>query len=957
MSFSAADQLAEVLRKVRGGDRDPATIARLIAAAEPFAGGGAEAHLALVATLDRLDLHVHNSPIAVTEWGPDFRWLRWSNGAERMFGYTAGEMIGFSFKDRTFIHEADQPKLNLQMDLLLDGTLPRFSAINRNVCKDGAIIWCEWHNSALLDAQGKVISVLSQAVDITDRIVAEHDLRSARETLEAHLDNSPIAIVEWGPDLRFTRWSKSAERIYGYTAQEMIGTRFDEMNPPLIHPDHMDAAMKHVEVLLSGRAATDSILVRNFRKDRSIVWIAWYGSSLYDKHGKLVSVLSQGIDVTDRVAANTALRESESQFRAAFELAIVGMVEVDAKTGKFIKANQQYCQMSGYTAQELLHLTPLDFTHPDDRAAQSQKLSRMLSGEVDDYVSEKRCVRKDGSVMWIHVAATIIRDAGGVPQRAVCAIMDITERMKAQNALSESERRLALLVSNLPGIAYRCRNDADWTMEFISERASDVVGYEAEAFLSGRVSWASLIDPGDVEQVWNNVQLGVNAHQPFHLEYQVRHRDGSMRWMWEQGQGVHGPSGELLMLEGFITDITQRKRAEQDILRAKEQAEAASRAKDRFIASLSHELRTPLTPAQALLSVLRDDARLPADVRADLQLVHRNVQVQSALIDDLLDVTRLVRGDFQVHLRACDANPLIDQAISNANASLDGKLIEFNRVLGAPKSVISADPRRFGQVLANLIGNAIKFTPTGGTVTIETANEGENAFCLSVTDTGIGIATEHLEHIFEPFERGEAEHRYEYTGLGLGLAIARSLLQRMNGTIIAKSAGAGRGATFTFTIPLALPGAIPQRSSRPPSAAGAPAAVPPRPMNLKVLLVEDHSATADILARLLRRCGCTVTTVMTHHAALAAAEQQSFDVIVSDIGLPDGNGHDLLKTLRGKNVLAPAIALSGYGAAADLSASRAAGFAEHLTKPVDFEFLCAAIERAVSGAATASPNL
>ncbi|HRK30331.1 MAG TPA: PAS domain S-box protein [Tepidisphaeraceae bacterium] len=1044
-----------------------------------------EAERQMHAARDRLDFHIHNSPIAVTEWGPDFRWVRWSEGAERIFGYTESEMLGSNFLEHPFIHKDDLDNLQARMELLLSGRLPRFSAVCRNHRKDGAEIHCEWHNSAMLDAEGKVISVLSQAVDVTDRVVAESSLVATRESLERHLDNSEIAIVEWGPDFRFTRWSRGAERIYGWTASEMIGTRFDTLDPPMIPPESMPDAMRHIELLLSGRASTDSIVVKNHRKDGSMVWMNWHGSSLYDASGKLVSVLSQGmdvteriaaeqrerataeqfraafeltlvgmtqlnattrryervneqfcqitgytadellqmspfeithpddlaplaetarrmeagecdhyvdqrriirkdgserwihvaatllrdaanapqrvvsaaIDITDRVTAEQQLKKSESEFRAAFELAIVGMVEVDAATGRFVRVNDRYCEMSGYSREELFKLTPTDITYEPDRANAERKLRQMLSGETPDYISEKRCVRKDGSVMWIHVAATMLRSPNGQSDRAIGVIIDITQRMRAQTALAESERRLATLVSNLPGITYRCRNDRDWTMEYISDRTVEVVGFDASDFVDGTRTWASLLAPQDVDAVWAAVQTALDNKEPFQFEYRVKHRDGSWRWMWEQGRGVYDDAGNLLRLEGFILDISHRKTAEVALRQAKEQAEAANRAKDRFIASLSHELRTPLTPVRALLSVLREDARLPADVRADLHIVHRNVQTESALIDDLLDVTRLVRGDFQVELQPCDVHPQIQQAIRNAEASLDGKQITFRAELQAPRSRVLADPRRLGQVLSNLIGNAVKFTPTGGSIAVVTENEPPGVLRVSVIDSGIGIASEQLQNIFQPFERGEVQHRYEYTGLGLGLAIARSLLEKMNGTITAASAGAGSGATISFCMPIAQSPsvqtpALPWSSREPSGQPSGPLAASPAlsPLALDVLLVEDHAATADILSRLLRRVGCTVKTVATKLAAVEAAQAHRFDLILSDIGLPDGTGHQLLTELRARGDNTRAIALSGFGAAPDIAASREAGFAEHLTKPVDFEFLRAAISRVAASA-------
>ncbi|MDW8262451.1 MAG: PAS domain S-box protein, partial [Phycisphaerales bacterium] len=863
------------------------------------------------------------------------------------------EVLGQSFLDHPFIFEADYDVVRRQMDQLLRGQLPRFSAVYRTYRRDGSVIWCEWHHSAMTDPEGLVVSVLSQAVDITDRVRAEVELRHSRQVIESHLDNSPLAIVEWGPDFRFLRWSRGAERIFGYSAGEMIGRAFDKLDHPLIHPDDLAGVMQHVERLVSGKSVRDSITARNFRKDGSVVWMNWHSSSLYDAGGRLVSVLSSGIDVTDRVNAEQALRESEKEFRAAFQLALVGMTQVDPITRRYLSVNEQFCRITGYTEAELRQMDPLQITHPEDRARLEARAAEVLSGKTDHYIDQRRCIRKDGKVIWLHVAATLLRDEKGQPVRVVSAALDITDRVEVEQQLRESQRILKLLVSNLPGMAYRCRNDRDWTMIFASERAIDLTGHSAEDLTSGRVTWSSLLHPDEADALWNTVQQAVAERRPFQLEYRLRHRDGSWRWMWEQGQGVYDEAGNLLALEGFITDVTERKRAEQQLAAERDRAEAASRAKDRFIATLSHELRSPLTPARALLSVLRDDPRLPADVRCDLQTVHRNVQIESRLIDDLLDVTRLARGDVEIEWQICDVHPLITAAVNSARSTPQARGINFRIEPNATARHARIDPHRLTQVLWNLLENATKFTPAGGTVSVRTFNpppaDGPARICIEVQDTGVGIAPEHMPHIFEPFERGESRHRYQYTGLGLGLAIARSLTEKMGGTISAESQGPGCGATFTITLPTAaapwgIPAEQPADSQQPDFSSALVV-----PDGLRVLLVEDHTTTGEILGRLLGRIGCRTTVASSSAEALRAAAEEEFDLILSDIGLPDGSGHELLRVLRQRGLKAPAIALSGYGMSSDLESSRAAGFVRHLTKPIDFQTLRAAIAEATHG--------
>jgi CheY-like chemotaxis protein len=303
-----------------------------------------------------------------------------------------------------------------------------------------------------------------------------------------------------------------------------------------------------------------------------------------------------------------------------------------------------------------------------------------------------------------------------------------------------------------------------------------------------------------------------------------------------------------------------------------------------------------------------------------------------------------------IKLQRCDLHLLLRQALDTAAAAAENKGLRIESHLHAARSIVNADPQRLNQVFWNLLGNALKFTSSGGLIEVFTDNPSRDTIRMRVTDTGIGIAPEHLPLIFEPFERGETRHRYEYTGLGLGLSIARSLLELMNGSIDAHSDGLGRGATFVVTLPAAdsVPPGTPTPAP-PDTATRRPAEPPGTRREPSVLVVEDHQPTAQILARLLRRGGRRVAVAASaSEARQIVAVEPAFDLLLCDIGLPDESGHDLLRSLRQAGVTAPAIALSGFGMDRDISASRAAGFVEHLVKPIDFRALEDAIVRAVS---------
>jgi PAS domain S-box-containing protein len=392
-----------------------------------------------------------------------------------------------------------------------------------------------------------------------------------------------------------------------------------------------------------------------------------------------------------------------------------------------------------------------------------------------------------------------------------------------------------------------------------------------------------------------------------------------------------------------FSDITHRKRREEEMREAKEQVERASRTKDEFLAALSHELRTPLTPVLMTAEMLRDDGRLPRDARDALAMMKRNIELEARLIDDLLDLTRITHGKLALRMEPCDAHSLLSLALEMVRSEARAKRLVIEVDLRAKEGCIMGDPARLQQVFWNLLKNAVKFTPDSGRVTVR-SEQSEGKFTLEIADTGIGIAPEAIEKIFLPFEQAaEVQREPRFGGLGLGLAISKAILDQHGAEIEVKSGGPELGATFRVALPVTE------------AAVAKPAEIVPRGRNtaltpevegarspLRVLLVEDHEATINVLRRLLTRAGHHVTSATTVAAAMKAAERARFDVVISDLGLPDGTGFELMEDLRSTYSLR-GIALSGYGMEEDVQRARDAGFAAHLIKPVDFDRLQQAV--------------
>jgi PAS domain S-box-containing protein len=383
-------------------------------------------------------------------------------------------------------------------------------------------------------------------------------------------------------------------------------------------------------------------------------------------------------------------------------------------------------------------------------------------------------------------------------------------------------------------------------------------------------------------------------------------------------------------------DITDQIRS-REFEAEKIAAQRASKAKDDFLAALSHELRTPLTPALAAATYLEDNAeKLPAEFVEDVQLIKRNVQLQARLIDDLLDLTRITRGKLRLKVEICDAHTVIREAIEIAGSAVAAKNLKVSTKFRAKQHHIEGDCIRLEQVFWNLINNAVKFTAAGGEIAIHTSNDDSGHFFFEITDNGIGIEPDRMASLFKPFEQADPSVTRQFGGLGLGLAISKHLVELHRGTIEADSRGRSFGATFKVMLPaVGMELARTRRSSRTPRRPSKP---------LRILLVEDHRDTRRTLSRLLTHFGHEVLAADNVHRALEIIGSGEIDVLLCDIGLPDGSGYEVITQAKRKRPI-HAVALTGFGTEDDIRRSREAGFDLHLVKPIDLHELETILEK------------
>jgi len=392
--------------------------------------------------------------------------------------------------------------------------------------------------------------------------------------------------------------------------------------------------------------------------------------------------------------------------------------------------------------------------------------------------------------------------------------------------------------------------------------------------------------------------------------------------------------GVLYLVEDKTRDVTLR----QELI-------AANAAKDQFLAQLSHELRSPLTPVIAMVGELEAEVPNSRPVKEALEVVRRNVELEARLIDDLLDITRISKGKLQLSFEPISIHQILHRAYEISHDEIDAKNLEVTFQLRASRPYVDGDPARLQQVFWNLIKNSVKFTPEKGRIRIETVNPTPDKIEVRVIDTGIGIEPETIGRIFDAFEQGQSDITRRFGGLGLGLTISKTLIDAHGGHIRVQSPGKNQGATFTVDLntvesPIERDGhGEEQPADRKPDIAVS--------SHRRVLLVDDHYDTCLGMKRMLERRGYQITVAHSAEQAVEKVRTQEFDLLISDIGLPGRSGYELMRELR-LNKRLPGIALSGFGSEQDVNQAREAGFAEHLTKPINFERLEKAIQSLLS---------
>jgi PAS domain S-box-containing protein len=844
----------------------------------------------------------------------------------------------------------------------------------------GTSRWWDVLITPMYGAGGRPERLLAISREITQAKQAEQALRESEEKFRmlATASRVMIGIVR---DRRFLYVNPFLVQNSGYTREELLSIDIAE----LIHPDFRELVLDRARRRQAGEKMPANYEYLMLTKAGQPRWVEI--APVRIEYRGAPAIIGAAIDITGRKAASEALRQSEERFRAFFETATVGAGQLDM-SGRFIAVNDSMCRITGYSRDELLRLSPRDITHPDDRAADWEGLLRMRRGETPGYLRQKRYIRKDGSIVWVEVTAGLMHDAAGQPVGTAGIIQDITQRKQAEREVKREAEGLRLLSKTATRLLV-----ADDPRAELASVLDDVAHHlGAEVYLcylrAGdrqrlRLHCSRGLDE-ETQRALETIELG---QTPCATAAQIGQRvvienvqeDGSPKAALLRSIGLRAYAcypligDEVLGVISVATrkrvrftsdelDVVQavadqavmaliRERLTAELKERAQQLEAANRAKDHFLAVLSHELRTPLTPVLATASMLAADLRLATDMREGLDVIRRNTQMEARLIDDLLDMTRIARGQVALDRRPVELKKVVEHAIEVCRPEIEARRLQLSVDLGE-ECTVNGDATRLEQVFWNLLSNSVKFTPPGGWLAVRCWADGADQIVAEVTDSGVGIEPAALGHIFNAFEQAERSHRRQFGGLGLGLAISKALVEMHGGAITAHSEGKGRGATFAVRLPAGPRPVAGAALAAPVEGAARPAPPPEQAARrtLRILLVEDHPDTVKIIAWLLKSSGHAVETAGDTRTALERLRQQEFDLLISDLGLPDGSGVDLMREVRQRGYRLPGIALTGYGQQEDVQRTRQVGFATHLTKPVELEQLERAIAQQFSAA-------
>jgi PAS domain S-box-containing protein len=799
--------------------------------------------------------------------------------------------------------------------------------------------------------------------DITDQTEAVSALRASEERLGRITDATQDALWEINLKTNELWWSEGARPLFGLNPGELQISLEDWYRR--IHPEDADRVRTRFEEFVNAGGGDWVDEYRFRRADGFYVYIHDRGRKFLDDRGTPLRIAGAMVDVTERKHA-TEERESllgkieseRDRLTQILEQMPVGVSIAEAPSGRVIFHNLQAARLlrhplieaENYTAYKqygALHEDGSPYRPEEYPGARSLLSREIISGE------EMRYRRGDGTETFFSVDSAPIYDSDGHMVLTVVTFIDIAERKHAQEALRQSEERFSKAFRASPDSLVITRV-ADGLIIEVNDSFVSLAGYSRDELLGKRtLSMGLYADPKDRERM---VAILKRQNYVRDFEFLMKRKSGEIRLMRFSAEPLELRGEQCWLTIGH--DVTERKQAEQareGLLRhekaAREEAEAANRIKDEFLATVSHELRTPLTAIMGWAAMLLKPSLPAAQARHAVEVIARSAKSQSELIADILDVSRIVTGKFKLDVRPVEIESVFHAAVDVVQPSAEAKRIALHVVIDGRHRRVLADASRLQQAIWNLLSNAVKFTSEGGQVEAQLSVASGRAE-ISISDTGIGIDPQFLPHLFEQFRQADSSSTRRYGGLGLGLAIVRHVVEMHGGTVSASSPGPGQGSTFRITLPLIITVEVPRPAAATepkaePAASGTAAQKRQMLDHVRVLVVEDDSDTLDLLKLVLHDNGADVVTAPSAREAVNVLEHWRPDVLVSDLAMPEEDGYQLIKQVRSRGSEqggnTPAVALTAYTRDEDRTRALAAGFQMHLGKPIEPKELIAAL--------------
>jgi PAS domain S-box-containing protein len=784
--------------------------------------------------------------------------------------------------------------------------------------------------------------------ELDAEIAARRTAEAERATLAAIVESSDDAIV--GKTLLgvILSWNAGAQKLYGYTAEEMIGQTIYQLIPPERHHEEEQILSR----LRNGQRVSGLETVRIAKSGRRLD-VSLTVSPIRDSQGRIIGASKIARDISYRKQAEQRLRESQQRLVGIISSATDAIITVDHDQNITL-FNAAAERMFGCSAADAVG-KPLDQFIPHRFRTVHREHVRRFSetGVTARAMGAQRplaALRSDGTEFPVEATISQIDVAG---QKLYTAIVrDISERQRQEEALLESEGRLRAIVETaVDGII---TIDARGLIGSFNPAAERIFGYAPDEVIGQNVK---MLMPAPYQQEHDQYlvdyqQTGIKKIIGVGREVFGRRKDGST---FPMDLAVSETKlNDRIIFTGIVRDITERKRGEQEREQllalertARSEAERANRMKDEFLATLSHELRTPLNAIYGWAQLLQTRSLADEEIVQGLDVIARNARLQTQLVEDLLDMSRIISGKLNLDLQRVDLSEIIDAAVQSAIPAAQAKSIRLHKIVDPMTGQVVGDAARIQQVVWNLLSNAVKFTPKGGRVQVFLERV-QSHVEISVTDTGVGITPDFLPHLFQRFRQADSSTTRRYGGLGLGLAIVKHLVELHGGTVKVKSDGLNQGSTFTICLPIrpVIEGSPLSQPSQPrrllrQGLEGAPLA------GLDLLVVDDELESRDVVCRLLMRAGGQVQTAGSAGEALKLIAQKRPHVLISDVGMPGEDGYSLIRKIRklrseeGGDL--PAIALTALARLEDRGQALASGFQVHLSKPVEPAELVSAV--------------